>query len=87
MAEAPIDERSSRLIDGTSQPSMHQDNEARNIPRYMRGHLSRPYDDYDVHQRIQIEQETMKFLKKCRKFKRPPQSIRISGANVVLETD
>ena len=29
----------------------------------------------------------MKFLKKCRKFKRPPQSIRISGANVVLEAD
>ena len=66
---------------------MHQESEPRNIPRFMRGHLSRDFDDFQVHQQIQIERETMKFLKKCRKFKRPPQSIRISGANVVNEVD
>ena len=86
MAESTTDERSDRQIDGLSQPSMHTE-EPRYIPRYMRGHLSRTYDEYDVHQQIQIEQETIKFLKKCRKFKRPPQSIRISGANVVLEEE
>ena len=86
MAETSTGEQSNRSIDGSSQPTM-QEIHPRNIPRFMRGHLSRNYDDYDVHQKIQIERETMKFLKKCRKFKRPPQSICISGANVVQEID
>ena len=64
-----------------------QEAEPVNIPRFMRGHLSRAYDDYQVHQQIQIERETLKFLKKCRYFKRLPQSIRISGANAVEEQE
>ena len=47
-----------------SHPSM-QDTEPMNIPRYARGHLSRSFDDYQVHQQIQIEKETLKFLKKA----------------------
>ena len=49
--------------------------------------MSRNYDDYQVHQKIQIEEETLKFLRKSRRFKRPPQSIRISGANVMEESE
>ena len=87
MAETLIDTQRNCQIDGSSQPPMQQEAEPRIIPRFMRGHLSRPYDDFQVHQQIQIERETMKFLKKCRRFKRPPQSIRVSGANVVTEVD
>ena len=64
-----------------------QTTEPENIPRYARGHLSMVFDDYQVHQQIQIEEETLKFLKKSIKFKRPPQSIRISGANVIDEKE
>jgi hypothetical protein len=87
MAEMLTDAQTNRQIDGTSQPPMQQEVQPRTIPRYMRGHLSRDYDDFDVHQKMQIERETMKFLKKCRRLKRPPQSIRISGANVVQEEE
>ena len=86
MAEVTNDTPSIRLAGDQSQPSV-QDMEPADVPRYMRGHLSRPYDEYDVHQQIQIERETLGFLKKCRKFKRPPQSIRISGANAVKESE
>ena len=86
MADTTTDEQSNRPIDGESHPPM-QETEPTNIPRYARGHLSKDFDDYQVHQQIQIEQETLKFLKKSRKFKRPPQSIRITGANVIEETE
>ena len=86
MAVISNDERSNRPIDGISQPTM-QEAAPINIQHYMRGHLSRDYDDYQVNQKMQIEKGTLKFLKKCRKYKRPPQSIRISGANVVEEED
>ena len=49
--------------------------------------LSKDFDAYQIHQQIQIEEETLKFLRRCRKFKRPPQSIRISGANVIEKTE
>ena len=87
MAEMLTYAQIDRQMDGDSQPPMQEDEQPRITPRYARGHLSRPFDDFDVHQKIQIEKETMSFLKKCRKFKRPPQSIRIKGANVVQEED
>ena len=86
MAVATQDVRSERQVVGTSQPTM-QDVVPRNTPRYARGHLSKDFDAYQVHQQVQIEEETLKFLRKCRKFKRPPQSIRISGANVIDELE
>ena len=86
MADTSNDEGSDHQIDGNSQPSMHE-TEPASIPRYMRGHLTKDFDDYQAHQQIQITKETLKFLQKSRKFKRPPQSIRISGANVVEEEE
>lgn len=47
--------------------------------RYSRGHLSKNYDDYQVHQKIHIKLEIIKFLKKSKTYKRPPQSIWMSG--------
>ena len=87
MAEMLTDAQMNRQMDGDSQPTMQEETQPETASRYMRGHLSRPFDDFDVHQKIQIEKETMSFLKKCRRFKRPPQSIRIKGANVVQELD
>ena len=86
MADTTTGVRSNHQIDGSSQPPMKVI-EPVFIPRFMRGHLSRTYDEYQVHQRIYIERETLKFLKKCRKFKRTPQSIRISGANAMHEPE
>ena len=86
MADTSNDEGSDHHIDGNSQPSMHETEQA-SIPRYMRGHLTKDFDDYQIHQQIQIRKETLRFLQKSRKFKRPPQSIRISGANVVEEQE
>ena len=77
MADTSNDERSDHQIDGNSHPSMHETQPANNL-HYMRGHLSKDFDDYQVHQQIQIEKETLRFLQKSKKFKRPPQSIHIS---------
>ena len=85
MADAANDVQSNQ-IEGAFQPSM-QETEPVIDPRYMRGHLSRDFDDYQVHQKIQIEKETLEFWQKSRKFKRPPQSIRVSGANVIEESE
>ncbi len=86
MADSTNDVRSSRSIADVSRASM-QNADPVNVPRYARGHLSRDFDDYNVHQQIQIEKETLKFLRKSKKFKRPPQSIRITGANVMEEAE
>ena len=86
MADTSEDVQDNHLIEGNSQPSMHN-TEPTNNPRYTRGHLSKDYNDYQVHQKIQIEKKTLRFLRKCKKFKRPPQSIRISGANVIEEQE
>ena len=42
---------------------------------------------YNIHQQIQYEKLRLDFLKKCRPLKRPPQSLRISGANALDESD
>ncbi len=80
------DVRSERQIVGPSHPTM-QDTEPGNRPRYARGHLSMEFDAYQIHQKAQIEEETLRFLRKCRRIKRPPQYIRISGAKVFGEVE
>ena len=86
MADTTNDGGGDDQIDGNSQPTM-QETEPTINSRYIRGHLSMDFDDYQVHQKIQIEKETLRFLQKSKKFKRPPQSIRISGANVIEESE
>ena len=68
MAVASPGTQRNRQIVGNSQPTMHQEAEPRTVPCFMRGHFSRDFDDFQVHQKIQIERETMKFLKKCLKL-------------------
>ena len=48
-----------------------------------RSYLTKPYADYTLCQKLEIEKATQKFLKACVKCKRPPQSLRIRGCIAV----
>ena len=64
MAGSTIDVQDNRQIDGASHPPM-QETEPVNTPRYARGHLLKDYDECQVHQKIQIEKEILRFLMIC----------------------
>ena len=48
-------------------------------------YLGKPYADYTANQKLEIEKSRLKFLKDCRKLKRPPTTLRVSGANAIID--
>ena len=47
----------------------------------MKGYLTFPYTSYSTYQKVQIEKARLRFLQNCRFRKRPPPSLRVSGAS------
>ena len=56
----------------SSHPTVHKKND---------GYLMYPYATYSTYQKVQIEKARLRFLQNCRYRKRPPPSLRISGAS------
>ena len=48
--------------------------------------FSKPYRDFSHLAQLQIEKARLKFLRKCSTLKRPPTSIRVSGAPAIGDT-
>ena len=59
---------------GSSHPTVQNKNKKK-------GYLSSPYATYPTYQKVQIEKARLRFLQNCRFRKRPPPSLRISGAS------
>ena len=48
-------------------------------------YLSKPYAEYAVCQKLEIEKSRLAFLKDCRINKRPPPSLRVRGATAISD--
>ena len=70
----------------SSMRSETEDNPRSTVQYIEKGsYLSKPYADYTVSQKLEIEKSRLKFLKDCKKLKRPPPSLRISGAKAITD--
>ena len=63
MAEAIEVVKSEQQVVGSSHLNM-QDAILQGHPRYAREHLTMEFDAYQVHQKVQIEKETLRFFEK-----------------------
>ena len=51
------------------------------------GILSKPYEEFTTFQKLQIQKERLRFLRACKPLKRPPSSLRITGASAIDDID
>ena len=51
--------------------------------RNVNGYLSKPYGEYGICEKLEIEIHRLTFLKNCLVLKRPPPSFRIKGASAI----
>ena len=49
--------------------------------------LSNCYAEYSPHQKFIIQKQRLEFLRKCLTLKRPPPSLRITGASAIQESE